>query len=291
MKPLYLYAPAIKRYETEYLSSRHGWKIISVTGNNCAFNCKHCGRRILEGMIDGSTPQKFLRAIEGIKDGIILSGGSTARGEVPIWKYSSILKNYASKITIVAHTGVVRSLEIALKFKEAGVKIALSDMVGDDETIKEILGQPFTVEDYLNSLKYLKKVGIKVVPHIIVGLSRVNSELRALELLKEIEPDAVIIVGLMPLMGTELENYPPPSPDRMIEVLKRAREEFSVPIMLGCARPRGKDYIKVEKFAVDHEVDGIAFPAEEIFEYAKGKRKIVLSNACCANIVYDIMSR
>lgn len=291
MRPLFLYAPALKRYDTEYLSSERGWRIVSVTGSACAFNCKHCNRRILKSMEDASSPTKLEMQIEkslseGHK-GLILSGGSTRRGEVPIWKFSSILQKYKDKLTFIAHTGVVKNEEIAMKFKEAGIKIALLDMVGDDDTIRDTLGQPFTVEDYLNSFKFLKKAGLMVVPHIIVGLSKKGSELEALDMLKEVNPDAVIIVGLMPLSSSF--SFKQPEPEDMIKIMKKAREDFSSPVMLGCARPRGKKYLEVEKFAVDYDVDGIAFPEEETINYALNKRQVVFNNSCCANVVFDIL--
>ncbi|WP_338602024.1 radical SAM protein [Sulfolobus tengchongensis] len=296
MRPLFFYAPNLKRYETDFLDSKKGWKALSVTGTYCAFNCKHCGKRVLETMIDGSNQARLedelVKAVMRGDKGIILSGGSSIRGDVPIWRYSNTLRRYSEKLTIIAHTGVVKSEDIAIKFKESGVKIALLDMVADNETIRDVLGQPFTVEDYLNSFKYLKKVGIKIVPHVILGLSKrgIKGDLEAIKLLTEVNPDALIIVGLMPLMGTEMGNSTPPTPEDMIEGLKLARDTFSnIPINLGCARPRGKSYIKVEKFAVDYDIDAIAFPEEETYEYAKGKREIFLSSACCGNVVIDIL--
>ncbi|WP_432518263.1 radical SAM protein [Saccharolobus islandicus] len=295
MRPLLLYAPNLKRYETDFLDSRKGWKSISVTGTYCAFNCKHCGRRVLESMIDGSAQDKIekevMEAVNRGDEGIILSGGSTLRGDVPIWKYSNLLKRYSDKLTIIAHTGVVKNEEIAMKFKESGVKIALLDMISDNDAIRDILGQSFTVNDYLNSFKYLKKVGIKIVPHIILGLSKkgLEGDLESIRLLQEVNPDALIIVGLMPLVGTQMNNSRPPTPEEMIVALKTARDTFpNIPINLGCARPRGKSFLEVEKFAVDYDIDAIAFPEDETYEYAKGKREIFLSYACCGNVVFDI---
>jgi len=46
----------------------------------------------------------------------------------------------------------------------------------------------------------------------------------------------------------------------------------------------------VEKFAVDYGVDGIAFPEEETVDYAKGRRELRFSSACCANAVHDFIS-
>ncbi len=295
MRPIFLYSPMLKRYKNEYMDSSKGWKPISVTGNACAFNCKHCEKRVLQGMADGSTTSSFERefmdAVMRGDSGVILSGGSTSRGDVPIWKYSELTKKYSSKLTIIAHTGVVRSEEIARKFSDAGVRIALLDMVGDNETIRDVLGQPFTVDDYLNSFRYLKGAGMKVVPHVIVGLSKrgLEGDLHALDLLKEVDPDAVIVVGLMPLVGTNMQEARQPSPEEMEIAMKKARDEFKVPVMLGCARPRGSSYWRVEKFAVDYDIDGIAFPEEETVDYARGRREVRLSSACCSNVVQDIL--
>lgn len=296
MRPIYFYAPGLKRYETSYLDSSKGWKSVSVTGTSCAFSCKHCNTRVLENMEDGSTREKFQRVIEKVISegygGVIVSGGSTARGDVPLWKYSDILSKVKDRVTVIAHTGVVNE-ETAERMAEAGVKIALLDMVGDDKTIKEVLGQPFTVEDYLNSFMNLKRAGIKIVPHVILGLSRLGhrGDMKALESLSKVNPDAVIIVGLMPLVGTQGYLFKPPTPDEMVNALSRARELYSIPIMLGCARPRGKEYLKVETFVVDGGIDGIAYPEEETVEYAEGRRKIVLSHACCGNVVEDFLSQ
>ncbi len=226
MRPIFFYAPYLKKYETDYLSSDDGWRPISVTGTSCAFSCKHCETRVLEGMEDGSTKAKFESVLERVSSsgqkGVILSGGSSPRGDVPIWKYTEVLKKYPN-LTVIAHTGVVKSREIARRFKESGVKIGLLDMVGDQETIDQVLGQPFTVKDYLNSFRYLKEEGIKIAPHVIVGLSRkgIEGDLHALELLSEVNPDAVIIVGLMPLVGTPYKNTREPSPEELAKVLLR----------------------------------------------------------------------
>ena len=296
MKPIFFYAPSLKRYETDYLSSEEGWKPISVTGTSCAFSCKHCETRVLEGMEDGSTREKFEKILESVskagQKGVILSGGSSPRGDVPVWKYSDVLKKYPN-VTVIAHTGVVKSREIAKRFRDSGVKIALRDMVGDQETINEVVGQPFTVDDYLSSFKYLKEVGIKIAPHVIVGLSKrgVEGDLHALELLQEVNPDAVIVVGLMPLVGTPYRGVKEPSPEELGKVLMRARELFTSPVMLGCARPRGKAYLDVEKMAVDQGIDGMAFPSQETIEYAMGRREVVLSHACCGNVIHDFLLR
>lgn len=293
MRKLYLYAPALKKYETDYITSDNGWKMVSVTGTSCAFNCDHCNRRILEGMEDASSREKLKNVLEKVINeghkGLMISGGSTIRGEVPIWRYEDLLSKYSNKLTFIAHTGVVRNKEIAEKFAKAGVKIALLDMVGDNDTIRNVLKQPFTVDDYLNSFKYLKSAGIKIAPHVIVGLSKkgIEGDLHAIELLKEVNPDTVIIVGLMPLVGTK--NTRQPSPDELVKALKKARDEFSVPVMLGCARPRGKPYLEVDKFAIDYDIDGIAFPEEEVIPYALNKRQVIFSNACCGNVIFDAL--
>ena len=128
-----------------------------------------------------------------------------------------------------------------------------------------------------------------VVPHVIVGLSKkgIESELNALDMLRGVSPDAVIVVGLMPLSSSN--SFRQPEPEDMITVMRKARDSFSVPVMLGCARPRGRRYLEVEKFAVDYELDGIAFPEEETINYALSKRQVVFNSSCCANVVFDIL--
>jgi uncharacterized radical SAM superfamily protein len=69
--------------------------------------------------------------------------------------------------------------------------------------------------------------------------------------------------------------------------MKKARDDFSILVMLGCVRPRGRRYLEVEKFAVDYGLDGIAFPEEETINYALSKRQVIFNNTCCANVVFD----
>src|SRR5450756_2485963 len=45
------YAPSFTYYKTKhYSSSTTDFPTISVTGNACALNCKHCGGKVLETM-------------------------------------------------------------------------------------------------------------------------------------------------------------------------------------------------------------------------------------------------
>ncbi|MEM3863981.1 MAG: radical SAM protein, partial [Metallosphaera sp.] len=38
-------------------------------------------------------------------------------------------------------------------------------------------------------------------------------------------------------------------------------------------------------------IDGMAFPSQETIEYAFGRREVILSHACCGNVIHDFLLR
>ena len=69
-------------------------------------------------------------------------------------------------------------------------------------------------------------------------------------------------------------------------ILTKARDMFpSTPILLGCARPGGKYRLQLDKLALDMGINGIAYPAEGVVQYAREKGlNPVFSEYCCSFI-------
>jgi uncharacterized radical SAM superfamily protein len=63
-----------------------------------------------------------------------------------------------------------------------------------------------------------------VVPHVIVGLNDgcLDGEYQALQLIKNINPAALVIIAFMPLRGTAMEKTPPPN-QLMLQGMATAR--------------------------------------------------------------------
>jgi len=183
---------------------------------------------------------------------------------------------------------------MARRLKEAGVDAALIDIIGSDETIREVYQLNVTVDDYDMSLKALHESNIPFVPHVLVGLhyGKLKGELQALKMISKYSPSAVIVIAFMPIHGTPMENVKPPVPEDIAKVLVTARLMMpKTPIVLGCMRPKGKHKAETDMLAVRAGVNAIAFPAEEAVRLAESMElKIAFSSLCCSQIFEDVNS-
>ncbi|MDQ7082850.1 MAG: radical SAM protein [Aquificota bacterium] len=268
---------------------------ISITGKKCELMCDHCASKILWHMIPAETPEELWRVCEDLKargvTGILISGGSNKDGVVELHPYLGTMKRIKEELGMIVtcHVGLVdRSLAEGLK--EAGVDAVLLDIIGDDETIASVYKLPHkTVKDYYRSLTNLKEAGLKIVPHVIIGLhyGKIKGEFRALEMIADHEPDALVLVVVMPYYGkASFQLLPPPSPEEGAEVVLHARRVMpAVPVMIGCARPAGPERVKFDLYSLMAGVNGIAFPAEGVVTYSKeiGLEPVV-SPSCCSTV-------
>jgi len=225
--------------------------------------------------------------------GCLISGGCLPDGSVPLDKFTDAIAEIKRNLdlTVVVHTGVI-SRSMAEKLKEAEVNAALIDIIGSDETIKEVYQLDVKVEDYEKSLETLHEVGIPFVPHVLVGLhyGRLKGEFQALKMISKYQPSAVIVIALIPIRGTPMENAKSPTPEDIGKVLLSARLMLpKTPIVLGCMRPKSKHKDKTDTLAVKIGVNAIAFPSEEAIKLANRMGlETVFSSLCCSQIFEDI---
>jgi lipoyl synthase len=296
------YAPSFTYYKTKHFCSQtKDFPTISVTGNSCALNCKHCGGKVLQTMHPALSPEALLEL--GIKlkhngaKGVLISGGCLSDGSVPLDDFAPILERFKRELglTVFVHTGIIRG-EGAFLLKKAGVDAALIDVIGSEETVHEIFNLKVDVRDYVDSLKALSEAKLNVVPHVIVGLNngQLDGELHALQIIKEtLAPQALVIIAFMPIKGTEMAQTPPPKPLDIAKVAATARQMFpQTPLVLGCMRPKGKLRAETDVLALKAGVDAVAFPSEEAIEYAKTKGyRTVFSSYCCAQMYLDFSGK
>jgi uncharacterized radical SAM superfamily protein len=295
------YAPSFTYYKTaSFCSSPKDFPTISVTGNGCALNCKHCGRKVLETMYPANTPEKFLELCTKLKRdgalGVLVSGGCSPDGSVPLPDFMDALRKVKRNLglTVLVHTGII-DIKTALELKNVGVDAALIDVIGSDETIQQIYNLDTTTYNYEESLKALSTAEIDFVPHVIVGLhnGELKGELSALNMIKPYEPSALVIISFMPIRGTEMEKTKPPTPLDIARTTATARVMFpKTPIVLGCMRPKGKHRVETDLLALKAGVNGIAFPSETALRYAeKESYEIGFSSFCCAQIYKDLATK
>ena len=292
------YAPSFMYYKTGYFrSSPAAFPSISITGRFCALKCKHCDGKVLNTMMPAVTPEQLVNLCTQLKQkgakGCLISGGCLPDGSVPLGKFIDAIAEVKRDLglTVVVHTGVIE-LSMARRLKEARTDAALIDIIGSDETIKEIYQLNVEVQDFDRSLKALHESGIPFVPHVLVGLhyGKLKGEFRALQMISKYEPSAVIVIALMPIHGTPMENVSPPTSTDIAKVLAMARLMMpNTPLVLGCMRPKGNSKGEIDVLAVDAGVNAIAFPADEAIKQAESLGlEISFSSLCCSQIYEDI---
>jgi len=292
------YVPSFIRYGSKlFKPSRYSFPSISITGKSCALNCKHCGGKILRTMIPARTPERLVKILHEIKSrgavGCLISGGCLPNGSVPIGRFiGAIAEAKRLGLKVVIHTGLV-NIETAENLKKAGVDAVSIDIIGSDETIREIYNLEASVQDYERSLDALSKAGIPFTPHVLVGLhyGKLRGELNALKIISRHDPSALIIIVFFPIKGTMMEHVKPPPPREVARILVQSRLMMpKVPIVLGCARPKGKHRLRTDLLAVEAGVNGIAFPKDEaVKKAAELGLDISFSPLCCSQIYSDIL--
>jgi lipoyl synthase len=296
-KKIRFYAPSFIQYENRsYRAPSFAFPSISITGNACSLGCKHCRGKVLETMIPATNPEELLSlcrelSAKGIS-GCLISGGCLPDGSVPLDPFVEAMSRIKKDLglTVAVHTGIIGK-ETAKKLAGAGVDVALIDVIGSDETIREIYRLNVTVGDYEDSLRALEAAKIPFVPHLIVGLhyGKLLGESRALDMMARHTPNGLVIIALIPLRGTPLHDAPAPEPSDVAHVIAEARFKMpGTPLALGCMRPKGMHRALTDVLAVEAGVNGIAFPAEEAIRRAEtfGLETSFLP-ICCSQIFED----
>jgi len=296
-KRIRFYAPSFAHYKTPYFSSSPtAFPSISLTGSSCALRCKHCDGKVLDPMIPATSPNELIEVCTKLKVrgavGCLISGGCLPNGSVPLHKFVDAIAKVKGDLglTVVVHTGVI-DLAMARALRETGVDAALIDVIGSDETVREVYQLNIGVADYDASLRALYESGIPLVPHILVGLhyGKLKGEFQALRMVSKYSPSAVIVIALIPVRGTPMEGVEPPTPRDIAKVLVTARLMLpQTPLALGCMRPKGEHRVKTDTFAVKAGVNAIAFPTKEAVQLAESMGlEITFSSLCCSQVFND----
>jgi len=292
------YVPSFTYYKSSlFCSSTNVFPTISVTGTDCALNCKHCGGKVLTTMQPAFTPDDLFNMCSIFKQsgavGCLISGGCLSDGFVPLKPFVAAIARVKHELglTVFVHTGIIIDLDLAILLKNAAVDAVLIDIIGSQETIDKVYRLNVTVSDCAKSLDVLQKVGLNFVPHVIVGLNegKLDGEYAALQMISHTTPSAVVIIAFMPLFGTEMTHVKPPQPYDIARVVALTRIMFpQTPITLGCMRPKGKLRGVIDVLALKSGVDAIAFPSQEAIDFAQAQGwPISLSSYCCAKIFTD----
>ena len=286
-KKVIFYLPGMFRCGDE----RGRYPAISITGSRCQLQCDHCNATILEPMIHAETPedlvQKCLMVHRRGDIGCLVTGGSDDAGRLPWDRFIDAIKEVKGQtdLKISVHSGLI-DVGTAQRLKEAGVDQALIDVIGDDDTLRQVYHLPFGTEAIEESLAALSDAGLEVVPHIVAGLhyGEIRGEYRAIEMIAERPPSTMVIVVLMSLRNTSMHTAQPPDPDEVARIFATARIRMpDTLISLGCARPRNAYGFRIDERAIDAGVNRIAVQSDPAIRRAEMYGlETVFKYTCCS---------
>lgn len=240
-------------------------------------------------MIPATSPSDLLDVAEALAErgarGFLLSGGSDETGRIGIADFADAIREIkaTTDLKINAHIGLASTKEIQ-DLVGCGIDSFSADVYGSDETIREVLGLDARVEDYVKVVADLKSYGARVAPHMCVGIhgGAMRGEMAAIERLKKLEPEVLILISLIPTKGTLYQSASPPSNEMISSVVRRAREELpATRLLLGCMR--SKLDRSAEFRLVSEGVDGIVLPSSSTVDQLKKEGYTVKKRSvCCA---------
>ncbi len=274
---------------------------MSLTGTHCELKCKHCNAQYLRGMMTKEQTLKALKDRPGYYESVLVSGGSTREGKVPVVQNLRFIKRlHKTGLKLNFHTGLLDRNEI-LKIKPYASRVSF-DFIYDDEVIKNVYGlTDKTKEDYEKTYLLMRRLlggrieneegypSSKVVPHYTIGLNCgkiTKGDFDTISELAYLKPTLLVIDVFIPTKGTPFENCPPPPLEGVREILDKARRRLTRTTMfLGCMRPFGKYREELDLMAYELGVKGFVKPSKPLIEKVKNSgEKIVIKEECCALI-------
>jgi uncharacterized radical SAM superfamily protein len=287
--------PGTVAYGQEGLGShRERFAAISVTGSHCELHCAHCRGTLLDSMIPAADPETFSKTMDRLRSGgahgVLVSGGADRNGAVPLKAFIPAIGHMKKKnpqFRIIVHTGVIEEAD-ARDLKNAGVDQILIDVIGDDDTIREVYHLNKRIEDYEKTLRMLKEMGHRLAPHIIIGhhFGEIRGEWRALEMITQVGVETLVLVVIKPLRKTGFNLIRIPSPEETSKVSAIARIlNPTLPIRTGCIRPARPSKAAMERGFIDSGVNTLAYPLQGTIDYAKEIGLDVRSVEMCCSLV------
>jgi len=276
----------------ELNSNNEKFAAISITGKHCHLQCAHCKGTLLESMIPATDPETFSGIMNRLRTrgahGVLVSGGADRNGAVPLKAFIPAISHIKEKnpqFRIIVHTGLIGE-DVGRALKQAGVDQVLIDVIGDDETIREVYHLNKRVEDYEKTLWMLKEMGHRLAPHIIIGhhFGKIRGEWRALEIITRIGVETLVLVVIKPLSNTGMNTFEIPRPEETSKISAVARIlNPTLPIRTGCIRPAHSWKAEMEKGFITSGVNTIAYPLQGTIDYARGiGLETRLVEMCCS---------
>lgn len=294
MTPLRLYTPPFRPAASSELPScsQNTWPAISITGRHCDLGCDHCKGKVLNSMIPATDPDTLWQVAQDLvaqgAKGLLISGGSDRRNRIAYSPFMPVLERIKATfpdLQLAAHTALIDRAG-AQALEQAGVDIAMMDLIGAQDTISQVYHLRRRVADFEATLDHLLATRMRVVPHIVLGLhyGHLLGEWHALDILAKAPPDALVLAIAMPYYAPHARPFAIPDSHALGQFFYEARLLLrDCPITLGCARPNDAMRQPIDCYAVLAGLDGLGQPAEGIAELAQQLGRLPhYSSTCCA---------
>lgn len=246
-----------------------------VALSNCILNCAHCRGIYLHQMVRAHSENELLAFCEGFEGhGMLISGGFDRNGRlINLKDMLPALRLLRERFFIAIHPGFVDegvAEEIASSCHMAFVDIPV------DEAISPVLRLSASTDDYIHTMETLLDAGVKVSPHITVGLYHGEVlEWEVFDRIKHHPYEKLVVNVVVPTARTPFEKVYA-DPQRVLAFVEEV-QRFGRPYAIGCMRPRTLD-----RSLIDSGVTEMANPSRDALAYAetKGIRVRVL-HWCC----------
>ena len=214
--------------------------VVSLTGGYCELNCSHCRARYIRSMLPAPGPRlpRLLEALHrrGAR-GVLLSGGWTREGVLPVEPYLDALREAKRRLGLVfnIHLGLETRREI-LEALSGIVDLVDYEFTLSDWMVRGVRRLPFGPRRYIEALEAMLEAGLNVVPHVFLWHPGSSPELlkRELRLLDDHGLEAVNLLVYIPPSG----GLPRAVEERLPQLLRTARSLWPRRLYLGCMRPR-----------------------------------------------------
>ena len=293
-RPIRFSTPTFKAYSSCEMEGcgKNSFPAFSVTAGGCALMCDHCQAKILEPMIPATNPEMLERKVRELVaaqdlQGFLLSGGSTKRNEIRYERYLPVverLKREFPHLKVAIHSALLDAPR-AKAMEAAGVDTVMMDVIGAQETIRDVYHLDRPVDDFESTLAALCATKMEVVPHIVIGLhyGRILGEPNALDIVSRHAVHSLVLVVIMPFYAKP-GTFATPATSDVGRIFLEARKRIADrQVLLGCARPPGMHRRVTDAYAVMAGLDGIAFPADGTLAVAHAiGRPAEQAHACCS---------
>lgn len=227
-------------------------------------------------------------------NGILISGGFDSLGrllldERILPELKEVKNKYGRKIKVFMHLGFTDK-QTAESLYECGIDGVLVNIFSDKHVIEEIYNLKGCGPDmFYKNARLLKEAGLCVSPHLIIGLGAgsLSGEYHSVKEIAESGADSCVFVIAKNISKKDKPMLPEVKPLDVVKLFEYAKSIMpDIPVILGCARPHGQEFEKMEIELLKLGIDVIAFPSEMTLDYAKDNNySFHFEEQCCAFLI------